>query len=159
MTSIDSAAPEAWFRLEQDRLELGGVWTIGASARLDRELRGLKAEGGGPLTIDASRLEQLDSSGAWLLLRTRRGLEAAGRKVTGPDLPENYRPLLESLEKTKPVPSTRPERPKTFLRRLYRIGKATIHPMQQTYSILGYLGRVTVETGEAIAKPKHNLRV
>jgi phospholipid/cholesterol/gamma-HCH transport system permease protein len=158
MTSIESAGPEAWFRLDKDRLELGGAWTIGASARLDKDLRGLKPEGGGALTIDASRLEQLDSSGAWLLLRTRRALEAAGRQVEGPELPDNYRPLLESVEKTKPL-AARGEKPKTFVRRLYRIGKGTMHAVEQTISMLGYLGRVTIETGEAIARPKHNLRI
>ncbi len=34
-----------------------------------------------------------------------------------------------------------------------------MHACHQGISMLGYLGRVTVETGEAIAKPKHNLRV
>jgi phospholipid/cholesterol/gamma-HCH transport system permease protein len=159
MTSLDSAGPDAWFRLDRDRLELGGAWTIAASAKLDKDLRGLAPQGEGPLTIDASQLERLDSSGAWLLLRTRRALEAGGRKVEGPDLPDSYRPLLENLEKTKPVPATRPPRPKTFLRRLYIIGKGTMHALSQAYSMLGYLGRVTVETGEAIARPKHNLRV
>ena len=78
-SGLDSTGPDAWFRLDRDRLELGGTWTIAASARLDKELRGLKTEGGGALTIDASKVEKLDSSGAWLLLRTRRALEEAGR--------------------------------------------------------------------------------
>ena len=34
-----------------------------------------------------------------------------------------------------------------------------MHAYNQTVSMLGYLGRVTVETGEAIASPEHNLRV
>ena len=157
MTSIESAAPDAWFRLEKGRLELGGAWTIGASARLDDELRALKADG--DVQIDASGLKKLDSSGAWLLLRTRRALEEGGAKVTGPDLPDSYRPLLDSLEKTKPQPAVKPPRAATFRRRLYKIGKATIQALDQGYSILGYLGRVTVETGEAVAKPKHNLRI
>jgi phospholipid/cholesterol/gamma-HCH transport system permease protein len=159
MTTLESPGADAWFRLERDRLEVGGAWTIGASAKLDRDLRGLNAEGPGPLTIDASQIEKLDSSGAWLLLRTRRLLEEAGRQVEGPDLPDSYRPLLENLEKTKPVPAVKPPRPKTFLRRLYIIGKGTMGTMEQGYKILGYVGRVTVETGEALAKPKTNLRV
>jgi len=159
MASLDLAAPDAWFRLEKGRLELGGAWTIGASARLDRELRALKTENGA-VTIDASQLEKLDSSGAWLLLRTRRALEAAGAQVTGPDLPDNYRPLLESLEKARPASAAEaPRRGRQFIRRLYRIGKATLHAVNQAWSMLGYLGRVTVETGEVIAKPKSNLRI
>jgi phospholipid/cholesterol/gamma-HCH transport system permease protein len=157
MASLDSARAGAWFRLEKGRLELGGAWTIGASAQLDRDLRGLKAQG--EVRIDASGLEKLDSSGAWLLLRTRRALEAGGATVSGPDLPDNYRPLLDSLEKAKPAPAEKPRRGRTFLRRLYRIGKATMQALAQSYSMLGYLGRVTVETGEVITKPKSNLRI
>jgi hypothetical protein len=48
MTTLESPGAEAWFRLERDRLEVGGAWTIGASAKLDRDLRGLNAEGAGP---------------------------------------------------------------------------------------------------------------
>jgi len=158
MTSIDSDGPDAWFRLEKGRLELGGAWTIAASAKLDRELRDLKPEKG-DIAIDASKLEKLDSSGAWLLLRTRRALEEGGAKVTGPDLPENYQPLLESLADAKAAPPQPPRRRGTFLRRLYKIGKATVHAGEQAYKMLGYLGRVTVETGEAIASPRHNLRI
>jgi phospholipid/cholesterol/gamma-HCH transport system permease protein len=156
MATIESANPDAWFRLEKGRLELGGAWTIAASAKLDPELRALHAVG--DVAIDASGLEKLDSTGAWLLLRTRRALEAGGSKVTGPDLPENYRPLLQSLEKARPTP-TAPAPSRTFVRRLYRIGKATMHALAQGYSMLGYLGRVTVETGEVIVRPKSNLRI
>jgi phospholipid/cholesterol/gamma-HCH transport system permease protein len=49
--------------------------------------------------------------------------------------------------------------PSGFRGRLYKIGRATMHAWHQGVSMLGYLGRVTVETGEAIAKPKHNLRI
>ena len=42
--------------------------------------------------------------------------------------------------------------------RLERIGRATVHAGQQGYRMLGYLGRVTVETIEALASPKSNLR-
>jgi phospholipid/cholesterol/gamma-HCH transport system permease protein len=49
--------------------------------------------------------------------------------------------------------------PTTFRDRLERIGRATVHAGQQSYRMLGYLGRVTVETTEAIASPKSNLRV
>ena len=59
MTSIEAVSdePEAWFKLDQDgkKLAVGGSWTIGESARLDRELNALKpAEGG--LEIDASQV-------------------------------------------------------------------------------------------------------
>jgi phospholipid/cholesterol/gamma-HCH transport system permease protein len=160
MAHIDnaSAKPEAWFKLDRDTLSLGGLWTIRESARLDRELRGLKPEPQDALVMDASRIEKLDSTGAWLLLRTRRQLEAGGAKVSKFTLPELYRPLMEDIGKSKGAPPEMPHR-HTFRDRLERIGRATVHAGRQGYRMLGYLGRVTVETIEAIASPKSNLRV
>src|SRR6202012_4434947 len=40
-----------------------------------------------------------------------------------------------------------------------RVGRATVHGLMQGVGILGYLGRVTVETTEAIYHPRGNLRV
>src|ERR1044071_7943636 len=98
MTSLENAAePEAWFKLDRDgkQLAVGGAWTIAETARLDKELAALKLSGRGPVTIDASKISRLDSAGAWLLLRTRRALE--GAKGSDLQLPDLYRPLLESL--------------------------------------------------------------
>ena len=162
MTSIEAVSdePEAWFKLDPDgrKLALGGSWTIGESARLDRELRAVKAPGG-TLEIDASQVSRMDSAGAWLLLRTRRALEAAGAKVSRFSLPELYQPLFENLDQERKAEPHKSRIPPGFRGRLYKIGRAVVHTYSQTVSMLGYLGRVTVETGEAIVKPKHNLRI
>jgi phospholipid/cholesterol/gamma-HCH transport system permease protein len=163
MTSIEAAAdePDAWFKLDREgrKLAVGGAWTIAESARLDRELNALELGGRGDIAIDASKISRLDSTGAWLLLRTRRALEAAGAKVSSFNLPELYQPLLKSLDQERKVEPHKSRIPPGFRGRLYRIGRATMHAWTQAISILGYLGRVTVETFEAIAKPKHNLRL
>ena len=162
MTSIEAVSnePEAWFKLDQDgkKLALGGSWTIGESARLDRELREVKAPGG-TLEIDASQVSRMDSAGAWLLLRTRRTFEAAGAKVSHFALPERYQPLFENLDQERKPEPHKSRIPPGFRGRLYKIGRATMHAGRQGISILGYLGRVTVETGEAVVKPKHTLRI
>ena len=160
MASIDnaSAAPGAWFKLDHGVLRLGGLWTIRESARLDNELRAFKPEGDGAIAMDASGIERLDSAGAWLLLRTRRALESGGRTVSNFTVPELYQPLLDDIGRGKGVPVEAP--PRNSVRdRLDRIGRATVHAGQQGYRMLGYLGRVTVETIDAIASPKSNLRV
>lgn len=162
MASMESASaePEAWFKLDRDgrTLAVGGAWTIGESARLDRELNALEL-GNGDLAIDATKVSRLDSAGAWLLLRTRRAAEAAGGKVSHFEVPELYQPLIENLNQEHKAEPHKSRVPRGFRGRLYKIGRATLHAYHQSVSMLGYLGRVTVETGEAIAKPKHNLRV
>jgi len=162
MPSLDSAAddPHGWFRVDRDgrRLEAGGAWTIHDCARLDHELRAAHITGSGTIEIDASKIDKLDSAGAWLLLRTKRNLEAAGRRISRFALPELYAPLLENLDKTHTAPPVTIHH-KTFRDRLERIGKATIHFGRQASDILSYLGRVTVETGEAIVSPRGHLRI
>jgi len=160
MTSLENAAePEAWFKVDRDtrKLAVGGAWTIAESARLDRELSALKLDG--PVTIDASKISRLDSAGAWLLLRTSRALEGADTKAGDLGLPDLYRPLLENLDQPRKSEPHKSRIPPGFRGRLYKIGRTAVHTFFQALSILGYLGRVTVETIEAFAKPRHNLRV
>ena len=157
---MESASAEAWFKLDRAgrTLAVGGAWTIAESARLDRELNALEL-GDGDLAIDGSKLSRLDSAGAWLLLRTSRAMEAAGGKVSRFDVPALYQPLIENLNQEHKAEPHRSRIPSGFRGRLYRIGRASMHAYTQGISMLGYLGRVTVETGEVIAKPKRNLRV
>ncbi|MES2255631.1 MAG: MlaE family lipid ABC transporter permease subunit [Pseudomonadota bacterium] len=161
MASIENAAePDAWFKVERGVFTAGGRWTIAQSARLDQQLRGLETGSNEAIAMDASGIERLDSTGAWLLLRTRRALESAGRTVSGLKVPERYTSLLENLDRDDPARHAHPRGPhmSPWTYRLYRIGKATIQAGHQGWGILGYLGRVTVETGEMIAAPRKNLR-
>ncbi len=160
MSLQDSAEPQAWFELDRDRrkLAIGGAWTIAESARLDRELNALTLSPG-ITEIDASKISRLDSSGAWLLLRTRRALEAAGAKISRFSLPELYQPLLKNLDQPRKLEPHKSRIPPGFRGRLYKIGRATVHAGTQAIEMLAYLGRVTVETGEAIIKPRGNLRL
>lgn len=161
MSSVEnaSAEPDAWFELDQGKLAVGGAWTITESARLDRELNALELKGPGDIAIDASALSRLDSAGAWLLLRTRRALEAKGAKISDFQLPDMYRPLLETLDRPRKNEPHKSRIPPGFRGRLYRIGRATVHVYTQAVEMLAYLGRVTVETGEAIVRPRGNLRI
>jgi len=160
MSLQDSAGPDAWFELDRDRrkLAIGGAWTIAESARLDRELNALTLPSS-VTEIDASKISRLDSSGAWLLLRTRRALEAAGAKISRFSLPELYQPLLKNLDQPRKLEPHKSRIPPGFRGRLYKIGRATVLAGTQAIEMLAYLGRVTVETGEAIIKPRGNLRI
>ncbi|HEX4077897.1 MAG TPA: MlaE family lipid ABC transporter permease subunit [Rhizomicrobium sp.] len=157
---ITIAAP-ATVRLEKDarssRLVLGGEWIVAEAARMNQALRALKFAGLTEIAIDGSAITMLDSAGAWLILRAKYALEAAHVRVTGPDLPERYRTLYERLvQEALAPPVTHPPRygVEQFLE---RIGRATIHILHQSYDIVGFLGRVSVETWEAITSPRREL--
>jgi len=166
MTSTSDALPAgsaAWFRTERQgglfRLTAGGEWTVRDAARLDPQLRALDTSGASSAEIDGGAIARLDSAGAWLLVRTRRRLEAAGQTVRTFTLPDVYAPLIHTIEQEHSAPPVVMIERHNFTALLERTGRATIHTLQQGYGMLGYLGRFTIEWLEAIYAPRGNLRV
>jgi phospholipid/cholesterol/gamma-HCH transport system permease protein len=164
MTSTDHASDaRAWFRAERRpnllRLILGGEWTVRDAADLDHQLLGLDFGDAREAEIDGSGLDRIDSAGAWLIIRTKRLLEDSGKRVRSMVLPDIYGPLLHTVEHEHTAPPTKMRPHPNFEARLERIGRSTVHTLNQGVGILGYLGRVTVETVEAFYSPRGNLRV
>jgi len=156
-----AVATPATLKLERTgrsaRLVLAGDWLVGEAARMDETLRALNTTGVNDLLIDAGKIGHLDSAGAWLILRTRHLLEASNIRVTHVELPEYGRPLYQRLESGSLGPAAEFHRRQTFGDFLERIGRGTMHVLHQTYDLVGFLGRVTVETWEAILSPNHEL--
>ena len=137
-----------------------GEWNVGQSPRLDSLLHAVRPEGVREAEIDGSNLTELDSAGAWLLLRSKRELEGAGVRVRGLVLPDRYAPLVQTMETedlASPVKHAMP--PHGFVYFVERIGRGTSHALSQGYGMLGFLGRVTVEAIEAILSPRRELPV
>jgi phospholipid/cholesterol/gamma-HCH transport system permease protein len=158
--AIKIASPAA-LRLESSgrgaRLILGGDWIVAEAARVDEELRALSFGEANEIAIDGSAIELLDSAGAWLILRTKRDLEAKHATVQGPVLPERYRTLFEKMEAECIAPPVTHPHPVSFEAFLARIGRGTMHVLRQGYDMTGFLGRIAVETSEAVVAPRREL--
>jgi len=140
------------------RLIPSGEWNVGQSPRLDALLQDVKPSGIRDADIDGSGITELDSAGAWLLLRTKRELEQGGAHVRSLTLPEHCRSLVERMEEDHIAPPVQHRaRPRGFVPFLEGLGKGTTHALSQGYAMLGFLGRVTVETTEAILAPRREL--
>jgi phospholipid/cholesterol/gamma-HCH transport system permease protein len=154
---------DAWLRAERTagltRLVAGGAWTVRNAQRLDVELHGFSPGDAPEAEIDASALDLLDSAGAWLLIRTMRILQERGTHVRNFLFPEIYAPLIHTVEHEHTAPPVKIVHHHSFKHLLERIGRATIHALTQVYGMLGYLGRVTVETAEAFVVARGNLKV
>jgi len=160
---MDPAHANAWFRVERAprllRLVIGGEWTVHEAPRLDTELRHLDPGDANRAEIDGSGIARMDSAGAWLLVRTKRILQEHGKTVEGPILPEIYSPLVHTVEHEHTAPPVTIPHRHTLRALLERVGHTTVHSLRRAYEMLGYLGRVTVETAEAFMMPRGNLRV
>jgi phospholipid/cholesterol/gamma-HCH transport system permease protein len=139
------------------RLVLGGEWIVAEAARLDVVLRALKPGDLAEVIIDGSAITLLDSAGAWLILRTQRVFESRHIVVRDVILSDRYRPLFDRLEAEGLAPDILPPHPFTIENYLERIGRGTMHVLHQAYDMTGFLGRVTVETWEAITSPRREL--
>jgi phospholipid/cholesterol/gamma-HCH transport system permease protein len=158
--SIEIPSP-ATVQLERDarpaRLALGGEWVVSEAPRMDAALRSLSLGSLAEVSIDGSAIVLLDSAGAWLILRTKRELLARRIAVPGVVLPERYRVLFDKIEQESVVPPVTHPHPLSFEDFLERIGRGTMHVLHQTYELVGFLGRITVETWEAITSPRREL--
>jgi phospholipid/cholesterol/gamma-HCH transport system permease protein len=140
------------------RFIAAGDWITPEIARLDRESQNPATSGAGEAEIDASGITSLDSGGMWLLLRMKYALEANRIRVTRFAVPERYAPLLSAVERDGPVEPLVPKRqPHSLHHFLERTGKGAMHALRQGYDMVGFLGRVTVETTEAILEPRREL--
>lgn len=151
----------ATLRLErsdrQTRLLLTGDWLVAEAARMDEALRTMNLPAAGETAINGLKINRLDSAGAWLILRTKRDLEAKGGRVVNVELPGSYRALYERLERETAATVAIHPPPPALRDFLERLGRGTMHVLRQTYDLVGFLGRVTVETWEAVLAPRREL--
>lgn len=162
-SSTDSTNSPAWFRLEQTahtlRLMAGGLWTVHQAAHLDAALRHIDTAGITSVEIDGREIEVLDSTGAWLLVRTKALLQEAGVRVTAFAVPDGYAPLLSVIETDHLMAPAEVAVRITLGAYLERVGRATHHVLLQGLGILGYVGRVTIEWFKTLYAPQRHFRL
>ena len=142
------------------RLLPTGEWNIGQAPRLDLLLHDVRANGAREAEIDGSGISELDTAGAWLLLRTKDELEKAGVRVRGLQVPQRYASLVQTMESEHiAAPAQRMPPRRGFAPFLDRLGRGTVQALAQGYGMLGFLGRVTVETTEAVLAPRRELPI
>ncbi len=94
----------------------------------------------GPVAFDMSRVEALDTGGAWLIADLAKRLSAGGAKVEYDGLEPAHSALLQTVAANIPdeIPAEAP--PSGFLPWLEGLGKTTVGAGRDTVSILGFLG-------------------
>lgn len=151
-SETDRASPGA-ARLDGTTLQLSGDWNITHALALDKQLNALDFSSGS-LTFDLSGIERFDTTGAWLLDRTRIAAEAAGAKVTLQGGSEGQMSLLEAVQKAEPKPDKRRvQQNSPLIVMLDRAGGAMIHAKDGARDAIGFMGLVIFTFFRTVLKP------
>jgi phospholipid/cholesterol/gamma-HCH transport system permease protein len=156
---MQAGGAEFELREQGDRLVLvaGGQWLVASAAELDEKLRQLGGiAAGARLSIDLGEVDQLDTAGAWLLLRTSRALEAQGVTISLDNVPPAFRPLLDQVARVEPVQPGTPRRRSlvgTVQSVLARLGERAVEAGLAAVDLCGFFGLVIITLGRSLRHP------
>ena len=124
---------------------IAGALTITRAASTAREIDAL----GDPLTIDLSKVEKMDTVGAWIIYRTVRD---RGAKVVGAS--EDVQGLLTQVAEADVPTRVRPEEPSAPLRVLSELGEWVAEAGRTLVGLVNFLGAVLIAFASIIRWPK-----
>jgi len=137
-------------------LRAEGDWLVATAAELDGRLRALALPQGRRVTLDLAGIERLDTTGAWLVLRTEYDLAARGNAVELRNLRASFTPLIDQVRGRgtgPPLPHPVPSH-HTLLGFVARIGEVTLRLMRRGYAILGFFGLVMITLAQLVRHPR-----
>ena len=131
-----------------------GRWVVADAQALDDRLAEIRAGAARRVRIDLAGVEAMDTTGAWLLFRLKRGLEAGGAAVSVDHVGAELAPLLTQIEKRQASPVKLPRRGFGPIVLLAHIGFRTVELMRLTRALLAFFGEVAITFARTAAQPR-----
>lgn len=150
-----TATPAALAQPTPRSLSFSGCWTSHGVGVLAQSLDAVHLGSGGPATADATRIEALDTAGAWLLGKLLQRLRDEGAQVTLGGLRPEFTKLLE-LVVQQVGDRARPALPladHARLNQLARLGQAVGAAWEQAQAMLSFVGESAAALGTCLAHP------
>ena len=126
-----------------------GAWVLRGIEPLEHKLARLRWPDAGELSIDASAVTAMDTSGAWMLHRTLRALQERGHSVQLRGLRPEFEALLQLIasrsvtQQTTAMPGA-----------LTRIGQQSWRSLQNSLGMLSFLGENAIVLLRSLAQPR-----
>jgi len=131
----------------QDSLvRCAGNWTVTDIHALEQQIPSVQWPEQAMLTFDMQAVQRMDTSGAWVLARTVRDLEAQGKQVSLHGLSAGAQSLLDLVREDGgaahklPLPKHRPF--------LFTVGQASLQALMRWQDMIAFIG----EMGEALVR-------
>lgn len=135
-----------------------GRWVVADAQALNERLAEIRAGAAHRVRIDLAGVEAMDTTGAWLLFRLKRALEARGAAVSVDHVGAELAPLLAQIEKHPAEPMKPAHRGFGPIALLAHIGFRTVELLRLTRALLGFFGEVAITFMRTSAQPRR-LRV
>jgi phospholipid/cholesterol/gamma-HCH transport system permease protein len=137
-------------------LNLGGLWTVDASAAIEARADALLAESDGAqrVILDLGRVSRLDTAGAWLIDRARQTLDAKGVDARLESVRPEYEILLREA-RYHALAAPRPKGGSHLIALLADIGETVVTAGADLYKGVGFLGEVVAAIGKSLVSPSH----
>jgi len=135
------------------RVVAGGMWLIGTVSRIEPRIAQVARETRGPVILDLSHIERIDTAGAWLITRLETELAAVADSVEIEGASENTQRLMAAVERAKDIPVQVPLRRSMFMQLLEQTGRSTVNAGADVVQALGILGGVVGGLLSAFLRP------
>jgi len=142
-TNTGSHQTAAVLSVEGSAVRCAGNWTVADLHPLDQQLPRMRWSDQATLTFDMQAVQRMDTSGAWLLARTLRDLEARGTQVTLHGLPLAAQALFDLVREADGVPQQPPRAKHTPF--LVALGQGSLLALARWGDMVAFIG----ETAEA----------
>ncbi|TWA92843.1 phospholipid/cholesterol/gamma-HCH transport system permease protein [Azospirillum brasilense] len=136
------------------RLTALGHWDLKAAGDLSGTLDRFALDGGGAVSLDLSRLDAMDTVGAYLLSTLSDRLKAAGHGVDLSAIRPEHAALFDAVREVGPPPVERAETHHPILDMLERTGRTAVDGLREGRDLLSFLGLITITFGRLIVNPR-----
>ncbi len=134
-----------------DVLYLGGGWRIADSERIASDVARLGLAAGAPLVLDGSRLTEMDTSAAFVLLSRLPAAGAAGASFSVRAMGADESRLLDLVRSSMNVVPVSAALQRRGL--VQKVGAALFDVAQQLGQHTGFIGEVAVQAGAIARRP------
>jgi len=135
-------------------LNLGGRWTVDASAAIEARADALLVESDGArrVVLDLGHVARLDTAGAWLIDRARQTLDAKGVDARLESVRPEYEILLREA-RYRALAAPRPPSGSYLIALLADVGESVVSAGADLYEGVGFLGEVVAAVGKSLLSP------
>ena len=135
------------------RILLSGGWTARGIGAIEETLQSVRVAGNAEVLADGTRIEALDTAGAWLLQKLLLRLKAEGAVVTLNGLQPAFAKLLDVVAQQMSEQANLSASTSTSAPLLERVGRSTADVLAETIALASFVGENAIAIAASFAHP------